>query len=184
MRAPIIRTGLYHEPGYQRRQRITVYGGLHYIVGNKAPYFSLTSETRSSSGCNHERILALYPEYADLAALHLSDIDGCPSHSVENAWYWFAGSKGGLGERFHGANAQSNKHGGFNTEDECAQIFANHVRISLEKALMLRETIGKKAHLKAWCEDQRPRWKKEADDCIARHKLRVYGAAWIPDLVA
>ena len=79
---PILRTGLYHEPGYKRRQRITVYGGLHFITGNSAPYFSLTSETRSSSGCNHETILQHYPEFADLAALHLSDIDGVPSHGM------------------------------------------------------------------------------------------------------
>lgn len=175
---PILATGLIRDPNYSRRQRITVHGGLHYLRGNKLPYFSLTSETRSSSGCNHELILQHFPQYADLASLHLSDIDGVPSHGMENAWYWFAGSKGGLGERFHGANASSNKHSGDNTEDECAQLFANHVRISLEKAMMLRETISKKAQLIEFCEAQRPRWKDEADACIAKHKLTVFGDPW------
>lgn len=175
---PILRTGLYHEPGYKRRQRITVYGGLHFITGNSAPYFSLTSETRSSSGCNHETILQHYPEFADLAALHLSDIDGVPSHGMANAWYWFAGAKGGLGERFHGSNQSSNKHSGNTTPEESAQYFADHVRISLEKALMLCDTINRKADLMEFCEAQKPRWKAEADACITKHKLRVYGAPW------
>lgn len=175
---PILTTALIRVPHYSRRQRITVYGGLHFLRGNKLPYFSLTSETRTSTGCNHELVLQHFPQFADLAALHLSDIDGVPSHSVENAWYWFAGSKGGLGEKYHGANAQSNKHSGNNTEDECAQIFADHIRISLDKAFLLRETINRKADLREFCEAQRPRWKREADECVAKHKLVVYGDRW------
>jgi len=115
--------------------KFTVYGGLHHIKGNHAPYFSLTYwEHRKgfpnqcqSGGAGHERILEYYPQFADLAALHLSDIDGVPMHAESNGWYNLAGA----------------------LPDNAGEI-----------------------------RQQEPRWKQEADACIARHGLVVYGDPW------
>ena len=86
-------------------------GGLHYIGGNAKPYFSLTyTEHRKgfpnqcqSFGADHSKILKYWPRFADLAALHLSDIDGVPTHAEANGWYWLAGAlPGNAGQEYHG----------------------------------------------------------------------------------
>jgi len=41
----------YVEDG--RRYRIVVHGGLNYLRGNSAPYFSLTGEIERRAGNNH-----------------------------------------------------------------------------------------------------------------------------------
>lgn len=60
---------------------------LHYIEGNKAPYFAVT---RISRGCDHEYIAEKFPELRPLIALHLCDPDGAPMHSGENGFYFYA----------------------------------------------------------------------------------------------
>jgi hypothetical protein len=49
-----------------------VYGGLHSMKGNPAPYFSLTywykRGREESGGAGHDEILKQFPELADLAA--------------------------------------------------------------------------------------------------------------------
>lgn len=167
------------------RYRFTVYGGLDYIRGNSAPYFSLTYwETGpggyEAGGAGHEKIVARYPELADLAALHLSDIDGAPMYAEANGWYWLAGAMGGNGEAFHGGQDHS--------ERECLAILAKHCRISEEQAYRLRDKVWMTpdpAHMRArWVREldkMRPRWKREAEAAIKRHGLKVYGDPWTPN---
>lgn len=176
-----------------------VQGGLHYITGNAAPYFSLTYwEHRKGhpgqcegGGAGHEKILRYYPELADLAALHLSDIDGVPTHAEANGWYWLAGALGGLNEKYHGGNNGQNLDGA-----RLLEIFAEHCRISLTEAMdiarrvraaVVRASSGyimdaapARAVWAAECEAMRPRWKLEAEACIKKHDLKIYGDPWDP----
>jgi hypothetical protein len=179
--------------GYRVPLSFRVEGGLHYLKGNQAPYFSLTyTQHRKgfpnqcySGGAGHDVILRYYPRFADLAALHMSDIDGAPMHAEGNGWYWLAGALGGAGETYHGGNNSPRK-----SEAECLQVFAQHCRISLDEAEAIRAECldehannpdGWQAARATWAlrmDDMRPRWKREADESIARHHLRVYGDTW------
>jgi len=196
-----------------------VYGGLHYIRGNHAPYFTLTySETcracgTDSGGAGHETILQHFPQFADLAAMHLSDIDGVPMHAAGNGWYNLAGALGGFGEQYHAGNSERHmplpvdrrdpakpwqtteyRHP---TPDECLQLFADYFRLSLEDAAAIKSRVlayldvhfgdPRTIAREVWAvivEEQKPRWKREADACIAAHALRVYGDAWAPPVPA
>lgn len=106
-------------------------------------------------------------------------------HAEANGWYWLAGAMGGAGERFHGGNNASRK-----TADDCLRIFAKHCRITLAEAEEIRRAV-RVAALTAggqWAEGRirwseimeamRPRWKAEAEACVAHHELRVYGDPW------
>jgi len=203
-----------------------VEGGLYYGRGNGTPYFSLTQTTHRkgfpnqcySGGCDHKTILRHYPRFADLAALHLCDINGAPMHG--GSWYNLAGALGGMGERYHVGNSE--RHFPISperidpakpwatteyrkpTEAECLQIFADHCRVSLSDARAIAEEVKAelgqpmedgnnawlasdyaraRAKLTAIMEGMRPRWKREADACIAHHNLRVFGDEW-PDAKA
>ena len=182
---------------------LTAFGGLHYLQGNKLPYFSLTGDQRLNSredccGCIHEVILKHWPELADFVALHLSDIDGVPTYAVANGWYHLAGYFGGAGERYHVGNSdrtfpveppadkpwQTTEHRK-PTKDECLQIWADYMRLPIEEARVVAAEIAKswnypdmKAAHAVFVEAQRPRWKQEAEACIAKHGLVVYGDRW------
>ena len=200
MADPIIRPFKTYTAG-GTRYRIQAEGGLHARRGNPAPYFSLTGTRdragrghwlEDSGGAMHGEILKHWPELADLAALHLSDIHGVPMHAAENAFYWLAGAAGGWGEAYHGG--QFSGPGIQRTPDQCLQLFASHARIHMDttrEVLTLIEHAAdhlgpysrvwlgeglkaRKAALAAWCEAQKPRWADEAAACIAKHGLQVY----------
>ncbi len=192
------------------RYRMTVWGGLHYIRGNAAPHFSLTQSTWRNSreecfGASHEAILARFPQFADLAALHLSDIDGQPTHAIANGWYNLAGCyPDAFGECYHRGNSELNMPATAPpdkpwqnyehrkpTGDECLAFFADHCRISLAEAATIRDQVHDKAMasrdnrnavaraaLAEIMATMLPRWKAEADACITAHKLTVYGDRW------
>lgn len=176
----------------------TVYGGLHMIASNDRPYFSLTYWSHrkghpgqcQSGGAGHEEIRRWFgARFDDLAALHLSDIDGVPMHAEANGWFWLAGALGGAGERYHGGN-----NGQSLTPARCLELFARHARISMDEAEAIRyECAGvlepiapgrphnpesARATMAAHLRGMRPRWKAEAEAAIARHHLRVYGDPW------
>jgi hypothetical protein len=187
-----------------------VQGGLHYLKGNKAPYFSLTYERHRkgfpkhcwSGGAGHDLILKLFPRFADLAKLHLSDIDGEPMHALENGFYNLAGALGGLGQPYHVGNskrhfpkAEVDPAKPWATTDyreptrsEAMQIFADHLRVSLEEAREIAKRCAPlgippeeiKQRLSSVVDELRPRWKAEAEACISNHGLKVYGDAWTP----
>lgn len=187
-----------------------VEGGLNYLSGNSSPYFSLTftrhrkgfPEQCYSGGAGHDEILKRFPRFADLAALHLSDIDGAPMHAVENGYYHLAAALGGLGERFHGGNsprhfpkAVIDPARPYATTDyrnptpaESLQTFADHMRVSLDEARSIAEDCMRggaerekvKARLAGHVDALRPRWKEQAEACITKHQLVIFGdvAAW------
>lgn len=186
-------------------------GGLHYIRGNSAPHFSLTMESGrynsraarediDSCGCDHTEILRRWPRFADLAALHLSDINGEPMHAEANGFYQLAGVDPSLfREEYHAGNATG--YGEDPRPETRRRSACAHFRISDEElsALMARvseavtpiialhsrrlvpvEEIRKtsRAVVAAFVEEMRPRWKAEAEACIAAHGLKVYGDPW------
>jgi hypothetical protein len=76
--------------------------GMHYIPGNRLPYFSITADVWActktgerdrrysdilAGGCMHEDIAKHFPNLADLIPWHLCDQDGEPMHYVDNAEY-------------------------------------------------------------------------------------------------
>lgn len=203
---PILATRTIRQDGVNVPLTMNVVGGLNYIYGNHAPYFSLTVDIHrkgfpdqcQSGGCDHETILKYYPQFADLAELHLSDIDGVPMYAVENGWYNLVGAIGGLGQDYHVGNSERNfpitplpDEPRKNTEcrkptrDECLQIFANYVRISFAEAreivtevaqIASAESVKKaKEYWTSRVDGMKPRWKQEAAACIAKHNLRIYG---------
>lgn len=151
-------------------------------------------------GCDHETILKRWPHLAPLAALHLSDINGAPMHAEANGWYQLAGAlPDGAGERYHAGNSDRKP-----TNDECLQTFADHCRVSLDAARAMRSAVllegdvtplvlhdpvyqppdyaprykAMRARWGQFVEDMRPRWAREAAECIARLDILLYGDQW------
>jgi hypothetical protein len=154
-------------PGHNPRVNLTmrVVGGLHHIASNHAPYFTLTVDTHrkghpnqcQSGGCDRATILKYYPKFADLAALHLSDIDGVPMYAESNGWYDLAGYlPAHAGQQYHAGNSERHfpkpegapRRGDWDTTDyrkptpeECLQIFADHIRVNIEMARELARRV-------------------------------------------
>lgn len=164
--------------------------GLHWLSGNRLPYFSVTVSEGfyrgtvrrrrrgdfDFCGCCHELIATVAPDLAPLIALHLSGADGAPMHAEANGWYWLAGACGGFGQQYHGASGI-----GARSAEDCLQLFAEHARIPLDEARALAvrarevfDTEGPKVareNFRLWCLLQAPRWKAEADAAIAKFNL-------------
>jgi hypothetical protein len=145
---------------------------LHKI-GNQKPYFSLTGRVvekglESYSGAIHDEILKAFPQLADIAALHLSDIDGKPMHSFENGKYWAGFTKWEDGNikhlsqlwRISEKSAEKLSYDALNTQ--CQEIEVETGEIVLEETL-----------LKEFHDRQIPRWKQEADAVIKKHALEL-----------
>ena len=145
---------------------------LHKI-GNQLPYFSLTGRVvikgrEFYSGAIHEEILAVFPELADIAALHLSDIDGKPLHSFENGKYWAGFTKWEEGNSKHLSDLWR-----ISQNDAAGLLYdalnAQCQNIEVETGdIILEETLLKEFH-----DNQIPRWKGEADAAIKKHKLTL-----------
>lgn len=193
------------------RVSMVVMFGLHYLRGNRQPHFSVTADGKRNGrddfgGCCHELILSKVPALADVVALHLADMDGAPMHAEANGWYSFAASLGGLTETYHAGNSERHMprtppegepwrttEYRRPTADECAAIFAEHVRITPAAALELRESFAQqlapsgysraailaaRGRFAEWINEQRPRWKAEADAVIAAYGFKPYGDHW------
>jgi hypothetical protein len=181
------------------KRELRALGGLHYIRGNKLPHFCLTIASwtfvngirrEDTFGADHEALVAQWPELKPLADLHLSDIDGVPMHAEANGWYWLAGcTEDGLQQQYHGSNSSFPK-----SKEECLDIFAKYMRISVEGAYIVRHKVlevaaefGNKAArewFKSYVEEQRPRWAREAKECIETLGLQIYGDTYQPQLEA
>lgn len=165
--------------------------GLYYIKGNQAPYFSATSR----NGADHDAILRNYPELFDVVALHLSDINGTPMYAVENGVYHIE----------HGTVEHVMNHFRLDrVSAQCLITMANKAipvdPAEIRKMAESAGLVGKQADevvrkqsktmqaasvrkvVAAWCENQKPVWKAQADACIKRHNLKVYGDPWPHDI--
>jgi len=177
---PILSRFTYHEQG--RRYDATVTGGLHYLRGNRSPHFSITADVSENSrefmsGACHDLILEHRPEFADLITLHLSDIDGQPMYAQENAEYWLAGAIPWAfpNVRYHGGDSYDRAG--------CLAILAKHLRCDLQTADSLADQCDDAngaQPLQDYIKAQTARWKAEADICIAKHGLVVFGDPWNP----
>lgn len=127
--------------------------GLQEFDG-QAPYFTVTGSVWNSQkqalrkpedpemcGQVTEEILRAFPGLADLVALHLSTIDGVPMHAEANAWYWYEQGK--------------------------QDVVAQHLRVAVEDL----PVDADRATLAAFVDAQRPRWKAEAEEAIAKYSL-------------
>lgn len=148
--------------------RIIVEGGLHYIKGNKKPYFTITGnkliKKRNnrfydySSGCIHEDIKkAFNGEFDDLIALHLSDIDGIPLHCGENGAYWLGFSK------YQGLDLEK---------------ASNHFRVSEKELREKLASLITAEDVKEWAKTLEPKFKTESLECIKKHDLKIFGDKW------
>lgn len=169
---PVLSTITYTE--HNAKYRMKIVGGLHYIQSNGTPYFSLTAEidrwagnrwVDDSGGACHDAILKHRPDFADLADLHLSDVDGYPMHALENAWYWAGGTEWNGEKRDNPPNARS---------------LAEHLRIDYSDAQAIIDNIGQrtKQEFAAYLDTQTERWRREAVECIAKYQLRICGDPW------
>jgi hypothetical protein len=144
---------------------------LHKI-GNQAPYFSLTGRVVNngleySSGWIIEDILQAFPQLADVAALHLSDINGLPMHSFENGKYWAGFTKHEAGNAKHLASLWRI------SEDEAKSLFREALEAKAKTLEEHGELIEPLALLKSFHDKQIPRWKEEAEKAIEKYKLEV-----------
>jgi hypothetical protein len=164
------------------RVSLVTHFGLHAIKGNRAPYFTITADgyengRLSFGGCCHDIIAERLPDLRDMIALHLSDIDGIPTHAAANGLYWLAGVVD-LGREFHGGNGTPGR-----SPMDCARGFADMMRIPLVDVTRIAGMVNTKrkagtdpAHaMRDWVDEQRPRWKREARDAIAKYQLGVFG---------
>jgi len=145
---------------------------LHKI-GNQKPYFSLTGRVvengrESVSGAIHKEILAAFPELDDLAALHLSDMDGKPLHSFENGKYWAGFTKWEHGNpknlsslwRISEKSAERLQYDALNEQAQEIEVDTGEI--------VLEETLLKEFH-----DRQLRRWKQEADNVIKKYTLEI-----------
>jgi len=119
-------------------------------------------------------------------------------HDTANGWYNLAGYLNGAGEQYHVGNGKRNfpvtappdrpwqtTEYRTPTQDECLAIWAEHMRLPLAEAKDAADKIAQqwnnpdmKAAHAAYCKAQRPRWKQEAQACIAKHRLVIFGDTW------
>lgn len=173
-----------------KKHNFQVFGGLHYRKGNRKPYFTITGDlyqgrTWIAGGCLHEEIERHFPgRFTDLIALHLSDIDGVPMYAAGNGLYWLAAldpSGNGFGEHYHGGNREF----GNTSRAACLKIALEHFRCTesdilpvLDKLAGLWFTGQREARQKVcadFADTFRDKWKMEAEACIAKHDLVVFG---------
>lgn len=157
-------------------------GQLIATVTTERNYWSVTGEISTERerqegdgqafGCIHEEIISAFPHLQPFVDLHLSTLDGAQMHTEANGWYWLAGAAGGLGEKFHGANA-SNPRGKTLEETlaKCRDTLASHLRISIPEAdhLVMQAKAGvlTKEDFSAYVNEQKPRWKAESESALA-----------------
>lgn len=167
--------------------------GLRYHTGDKLPYFTIANEGYTNYElaprvCRYrEYVIQDWPELQQIVDLHLSDIYGEPMYAYENGLYWLAGAAGPkaqyLGQSFHGSCGTSSQ-----TPPKCAEILTWHWRMPLPKVELFVSTasavysdLGPKAlesFLRSFVDEQKPRWLAEANDCIDKFNLQVFGAHW------
>jgi len=119
-------------------------------IGEQDPYFAVTGDiyhksTRTRTcggtracGCLHDEAAQTWKAILPIIRLHLcSSITGEPSSAEANGYYWLAGAAGGLGEQYHGGSGSDGK-----SQAECLRILSEHLRISLDDAVKITNTVS------------------------------------------
>lgn len=182
---PVLRQATIDYGG--RRAALTAFGGLHYIRGNTAPYFTLTGEVYiagrhdiEEGGCLHERLIDEWPELGPLAEIHGASMDGAPMYAEENGWFWLAGYLGVVTTYIRDS-------------DDCLGAFARHIRVTRDEASRIASSIvlacvegldNAEALREEWgqrCESMRPRWATEAQNLVDAYGLHVFGDKYEED---
>mgnify|MGYP000961481580 CR=1 FL=1 len=116
-------------------------------------YFSITYAQINmrgrleACGAGHDTIRKYFGnQFDDVIPLHLADSDGVPMHALENGFYYLQ-----------------------NPEEFKPEVVADHFRVSLASVEALRALS--KDDLAKWVEDQKPRWKAEAEAIRAKYKI-------------
>lgn len=152
---------------------------LHHHPGGQDPHFSVTCEVSTNAsrrkrdieagGCMHELAEKYWPECAAVVRMHLSSaLDGSPMYAEANGFYFLAGMfSDGLGKRFHAGNGAPSR-----CTLECAKLFADHMRLSLDEAhdaskRIVGHVTGAEDGMHAECERMAPRWKRDRDVALA-----------------
>lgn len=154
-------------------------------LANQQPHFSVTVSGPNFGGCCHDIVLRLRPELKPVVDLHLSTDDGVPMHATANAVHWISGILTDLpGFKFR---PNSSKHDyGRQTPEWCLQVLGEHLRMDPAPVVdRVREAVrpwlatyseheADPKHIERLVHDvvaqivdeQRPRWKQEADRAI------------------
>ncbi len=131
--------------------------GLHYIEGNRLPYFYVTgmmwegTDTERepwTCGCIHEEVERYFPELVPVIPLHLAYINGIPMHAFLNGLYHLG----------HGKYAKLN-----------LDHVASHFRITVDEARALhwKVRLAGLAAYRIWYGHQLSRWTREARETTA-----------------
>ena len=144
--------------------------GLRYLRQNPFPYFSVTVTAPDSMdvavGCCHEDILKVYPDMQDIIDLHCSNPYGEPAYPNADGWYWYSSFDGK----------------GTHTDKDDIEMFAKHVRISIEDArsMRIKKTRNKNGSIPKqftkFIANQRERWLIEANAVIEKYDLHGWDA--------
>jgi hypothetical protein len=156
-------------------ERTTIKIRLNDECKNGHEDFSITADIDEKSkngkwreaggGCCHDHILKLRPDLALFVMLHLCTHEGLPMHSSANAFHWFAGFNGGLGQQYHGGSGSGGKDA-----DTCRKYFAEHIHATEEQVAAIVAAMPRtELELRAVLEDHGflAQWKGEADAAIA-----------------
>lgn len=140
-----------------KKDGLIVEYGLRYIKGNKRPYFFVTGNIPREKTCGaiHKEILEVFPDMADIVALHLRDDDGAPMYPLENGWYFYEGWRGGLLKHI--------------SEYQCFLALCKHLMLSEQEVKDLPKMTMK--DFEKFIETLRPMWKEKADAVIKKYDL-------------
>lgn len=155
--------------------------GMHYIVGNRMPYFSLTADTyraergtwkNDGGGCCHEDIAKAFPELAELIQFHLWDSDGLPMHYVANGLYW-AELAAGVSQWQKGPHYLHGKtHMGI-LQGHCAcGVLGDDLEVA-EKAMGLANGLTTGSEFKLFLSQRIPAMKAAFDAAMKRHNIKM-----------
>lgn len=174
----------------------------YFSVTGRQDRLNNTRWVDNMGGCIHEQIEKKFRgQFSDLIALHLSDMDGAPLHDGANAFY-FAGGCGHMkateeGLKRYGFQRECKSSGvDYDTvkhliEDPTKPVevferwdgtpnvnhLASHLRIplALAESMVAGVLAGElnRDYFDKFVEEQKPRWKAEAEAAIKKHNLII-----------